>query len=111
VTGVDAKQRVLIEACRGKHVDFSAPGANMSAAGIETPFGLVRGTSFAAPIVAGMLARQLTNISKDGAEAAVARLVTEATDLGARGIDKVYGHGLVGNDLRPPEQLASAASR
>lgn len=111
VTGVDAKQRVLVEACRGKHVDFSAPGANMSAAGIETPFGLVRGTSFAAPIVAGMLARQLTNISKDRAEAAVARLVTEATDLGARGIDKVYGHGLVGNELRPPEQLASAAAR
>src|SRR5690606_19275498 len=33
VTGVDAKQRVIVEACRGKHVDFSAPGANMSAAG------------------------------------------------------------------------------
>lgn len=111
VTGVDAKQRVLVEACRGKHVDFSAPGANMSAAGIETPFGIVRGTSFAAPIVAGMLARQLTSISKDRADAAVARLVLEATDLGARGIDKVYGHGLVGNELRPPEQLASAAAR
>ena len=109
VTGVDAKQRVLVEACRGKHVDFSAPGANMSAAGIESPFGLVRGTSFAAPIVAGLLARQLTSINKERAEAAVARLVVEATDLGARGIDKVYGHGLVGNDVRPPEQLASTA--
>lgn len=109
VTGVDAKQRVLVEACRGVHVDFSAPGANMSAAGIDAPFGVVRGTSFAAPIVAGLLARQIENISRERADAAVARLILQATDLGARGIDKVYGHGLVGNDLRPPEQLASAA--
>jgi subtilisin family serine protease len=107
VTGVDAKQRVLVEACRGKHVDFSAPGANMSAAGIESPFGVVRGTSFAAPIVAGLLARQLSAINKEQADAAVAALVAQAADLGARGVDKVYGNGLVGNDLRPPEQLAS----
>jgi subtilisin family serine protease len=107
VTGVDAKDRVLVEACRGKHVDFSAPGANMSAAGIEAPFGVVRGTSFAAPIVAGLLARQLTTINKGQADAAIAALVSQATDLGARGVDKIYGNGLVGEALRPPEQLAS----
>lgn len=108
VTGVDAKDRVLVEACRGKHVDFSAPGANMSAAGIEAPFGVVRGTSFAAPIVAGLLARQLGSINKAQADAAIAALVSRATDLGARGVDKIYGNGLVGESLRPPEQLASS---
>ncbi|MFC4309979.1 S8 family serine peptidase [Steroidobacter flavus] len=108
VTGVDAKDRVLVEACRGKHVDFSAPGANMSAAGIDAPFDVVRGTSFAAPIVAGLLARQLTSLNKTQADAAVAALVAQATDLGARGVDKIYGNGLVGEALRPPEQLASA---
>lgn len=111
VTGVDAKQRVLVEACRGKHVDFSAPGANMSAASIESPFGRVRGTSFAAPIVAGLLARQLSAVNREQADAAVASLVGQATDLGARGLDKVYGNGLVGEALRPPEQLAASASR
>jgi len=109
VTGVDAKQRVLLEACRGKHVDFSAPGANMSAAGIESPFGLVRGTSFAAPIVAGLLARQLGVVNKEQADAAVTALVAQATDLGSRGVDKIYGNGLVGDELRPPEKLAAAA--
>lgn len=109
VTGVDAKQRVLLEACRGKHVDFSAPGANMSAAGIESPFGLVRGTSFAAPIVAGLLARQVSAVNKEQADAAVAALVAQATDLGAKGVDKIYGNGLVGGDLRPPEKLAAAS--
>ncbi|WP_116807785.1 S8 family serine peptidase [Steroidobacter cummioxidans] len=107
VTGVDAKQRVLVEACRGKHVDFSAPGANMSAAGIDAPFGIVRGTSFAAPIVAGLLARQLSAIDKKQADAALANLVAQATDLGAPGVDKIYGHGLVGDELRPSEQLSS----
>jgi hypothetical protein len=107
VTGVDGRDRVLVEACRGKHVDFSAPGANMSAASIDSPFGVVRGTSFAAPIVAGLLARQLSAINKAQADAAVAALVVQATDLGARGVDKIYGNGLVGEELRPPEQLAS----
>lgn len=109
VTGVDAKQRVLLEACRGKHVDFSAPGANMSAAGLESPFGLVRGTSFAAPIVAGLLARQVSAVNKEQADAAVAALVSQATDLGAKGVDKIYGNGLVGSELRPPEKLAAAS--
>ena len=111
VTGVDAKQRVLVEACRGKHVRFSAPGANMSAANIDTPFGLVRGTSFAAPIVAGLLARQLGVVNKEQADAAIASLVSQAKDLGAPGVDKIYGNGLVGNDVRPSEQLASAPAR
>jgi subtilisin family serine protease len=108
VTGVDAKQRVLVEACRGKHVDFAAPGANMSAASIESPYGLVRGTSFAAPIVAGLLARQVDEVNRSKADAAVAALAAQAVDLGARGVDKVYGNGLVGDELRPSEKLALA---
>jgi hypothetical protein len=107
VTGVDGKDRVLVEACRGKHVDFSAPGANMSAAGLDVPFGIVRGTSFAAPIVAGLLARQLIAVDKARADAAIAALIAQATDLGARGVDKIYGNGLVGEELRPPERLAT----
>ena len=64
VTAVDARHRVLIEACRGKHLDLAAPGADMSAAtlgqsGQTDAFASVRGTSFAAPIVAGLLARTL----------------------------------------------------
>lgn len=80
----------------------------MSAAGIEAPFSVVRGTSFAAPIVAGLLARQLSAVDKKQADAAFANLVAQATDLGARGVDKIYGHGLVGSELRPSEQLASS---
>ncbi|MGH8176156.1 MAG: S8 family serine peptidase [Steroidobacter sp.] len=111
VTGVDARQRALVEAGRGKHIDFAAPGANMSAASLEPAFGLVRGTSFAAPIVAGLLARELEDIDRSRAIAAVAALIARAADLGARGRDKVYGEGLVGEALRPSERLSSRRDR
>jgi subtilisin family serine protease len=111
VTGVDAHRRVLIEACRGKHVDFAAPGADMAAAGLEAEFSLVRGTSFAAPIAAGLFARQLTEIDRVRADAAVAVLTSQAVDLGVRGPDKVYGNGLVGDSLRPSPDLAKVSAR
>lgn len=110
VTGVDAHRRVLIEACRGKHVDFAAPGADMAAAGLDAEFALVRGTSFAAPIAAGLFARQLTELDRVRAESAVAALTSQAVDLGRRGPDKVYGNGLVGDALRPSPELVGRAS-
>lgn len=111
VTGVDSHRRVLVEACRGKHVDFAAPGADMAAAGLNTEFALVRGTSFAAPIAAGLFARQLTDVDRAHAESAVAALTSQAVDLGVRGPDKVYGNGLVGDALRPSPELAKVSAR
>lgn len=111
VTGVDVRRRVLIEACRGKHVDFAAPGADMAAAGLDAEFALVRGTSFAAPIAAGLFARQLTELDRARAASAVAALTSQAEDLGPRGPDKVYGHGLVGDTLRPSAALAKVTAR
>jgi hypothetical protein len=111
VTGVDAHRRVLIEACRGSHVDFAAPGADMAAAGLDAEFSLVRGTSFAAPIAAGLFARQLVEVDRARADAAIAALTSQAIDLGTRGPDKVYGNGLVGDSLRPSPDLAKVSAR
>ena len=61
VTGVDARRRVLVEAERGAQVKFAAPGAQMAAAKSPSGYTLVRGTSFAAPIVAGLLALNLSD--------------------------------------------------
>jgi len=107
VTGVDANRHVLVEACRGPHVAFAAPGAGMSAAAVAHPYELVRGTSFAAPIVAGLLALRLEQPDRVGANAAIAALAAQAIDLGPRGQDRIYGNGLVGETLRMPEALAS----
>ncbi|MGE0031451.1 MAG: S8 family serine peptidase [Steroidobacteraceae bacterium] len=99
VTGVDAKRRVLPEACRGEHVDFAALGAGVRAAQIGGGFGEQRGTSFATPFVAGLLAGSLLQPDPAKAEAAIADLGARAVDLGRKGIDTTYGRGLVGADL------------
>jgi subtilisin family serine protease len=106
VTGVDARRKVLIEACRGKQVDFAAPGADMAAAHLSPTFAAVRGTSFAAPIVAGLLAAGLREPDRTQAAKVVDSLTQTAVDLGSRGVDKTYGAGLVGDGLRTQAALA-----
>ena len=95
VTGVDARGRVLIEAGRAEHLDFAAPGADMAAASIGGGFKGVRGTSFSAPLVSGMLAR-LAAKPDASTPAILDALAAEARQ--GRG----YGRGLVGMDLRIP---------
>jgi len=101
VTAVDAKHRVLLEACRGKHLDLAAPGTdfNVAAAGTPDSYVDVRGTSFAAPIVAGLLARDLREPDPAASERVLAALTAQAEDLGPKGRDDIYGAGLVGAGL------------
>jgi subtilisin family serine protease len=107
VTGVDARRRVLIEAERGVQVRFAAPGAQMAAAKSPSGYTLVRGTSFAAPIVAGLLALKLPAPDKAAADRAVMALAQEAVHLGSPVPDPVYGFGLVGEALRRQPVLAT----
>ncbi len=108
VTAVDRKSRVLIEAGRGPQVAFAAPGADIAAAAPGGTYAEVRGTSFAAPIIAGLLARDLARPDPAAARAAVARLAATAVDLGAPGPDPVYGAGLAGGDIRPDLRAVKA---
>jgi subtilisin family serine protease len=110
VTGVDAHRKVLLEACRGKQVKFAAPGADMAAAELSPTFAVVRGTSFAAPIVAGLLAASLHEPNRESAAKAIETLAGQAVDLGSRGVDKTYGSGLVGDFVRTEAALALASA-
>lgn len=105
VTAVDLEQRVLPEAVRGRQVAFAAPGADMAVAESGSrSFSRARGTSFASPIVAGLLALAWSDaaLAPDPAAAqrAIDTLVRGAIDLGAPGRDVTYGFGLVGTRLR-----------
>ncbi|MGE5565069.1 MAG: S8 family serine peptidase [Parcubacteria group bacterium] len=100
VTGVDARGRVLMEAGHARHVDFAAPASDMAAAAPASRYAAVRGTSFAAPIVAGKLAELMDGRSPAAAQAAVAALARQARDVGPKGRDNTYGRGLVGEDVR-----------
>jgi hypothetical protein len=99
VTAVDAKRRVLFEAERGPQVMFAAPGADIEAARLPRGLAAVRGTSFAAPLVAGLLARQLHRPDPESARLAVKHLIGRALHLGASGRNSVYGYGLVAAHL------------
>ena len=109
VTAVDSRRRVIFEAERGPQVMFAAPGADIAAAAASGGFATVRGTSFAAPLVAGLLAVRLHDAvavpAPDptvAADAAVAALAREAIHLGSPGRNTVFGYGLVGADLPSP---------
>jgi len=104
VTAVDVRKQVLPEAVRGPQVVFSAPGADMAvAANGESGFSKARGTSFAAPLVAGLLAIAYDpagGLQTGASLRAIDALVRDAVDLGAPGRDPIYGHGLVAEGLR-----------
>lgn len=105
VTAVDARRHVIFEAEHGPQVMFAAPGADIPAATVPTGFEEVRGTSFAAPLVAGLLAEKL--YGTDGSDPAAGRaaidaLAHAAIHLGSPGRNDVFGYGLVGAGLPSP---------
>jgi hypothetical protein len=110
VTAVDADRRVLFEAERGPQVMFAAPGADIEAARLPRGLAQVRGTSFAAPLVAGLLARQLHRPDPESAREALKSLVSEAIHLGPSGRNGVYGYGLVAAHLPAHSGPAATAS-
>ena len=87
VTGVDAKGKALMEAGKPLHLDYAAPGADMVGAVPGGGWEVLRGTSFAAPLVAATLAR----VGTPAAHAA------EAKPGGGR-----IGRGIVCNTCRTP---------
>jgi subtilisin family serine protease len=108
VTAVDARDKVLLEACGGQHVLFAAPGADMVAAGVGGGYVAVRGTSYAAPLVAGLIARALGSADAPVPQAVLAKLEAAAEDRGRAGRDARYGFGIVARELRvAPAALAA----
>jgi subtilisin family serine protease len=100
VTAVDARHKVLTEAARGPQVMFAAIGADTAAAASNHGYAAVRGTSFAAPIVAALLAAQVNQPDPAQVTMALETLEKQAIDLGAAGRDLTYGFGLVGAEFR-----------
>jgi hypothetical protein len=73
----------------GEAVDVPLPGDN---------FGQENGTSFSAPLVAGAAALVRGAFPGVSNREIVNRLLTTATDLGAPGIDPIFGQGLLNVD-------------
>ncbi|NJS13578.1 MAG: S8 family serine peptidase [Sphingopyxis sp.] len=95
VTAVDNSRQVYRYANRGQYIDFAARGVNVPSIDSRGVVTSATGTSFAAPIVAARLARQLPKADLAQAQAVVSSLEKQAHDLGTPGRDGTYGHGLI----------------
>lgn len=93
ITAVDARNRVLIEAGRASHVDYAAPGAGLFANDRAGRRVAVRGTSYAAPLVAVRAAAAFAR----GVPFSqiVTALDAEAIPLSKRRPDPKTGRGLI----------------
>ncbi|SOD55303.1 S8 family serine peptidase [Pseudoxanthomonas wuyuanensis] len=104
VTAVDQRQRALPEAGRGRQVDFAARGSQLRVARPDGDWDTVRGTSFAAPLVARAAAQLIGAPGEAEAIRVRAQLIAQAVDLGSKGRDNTYGHGLL--DALPTAAVA-----
>lgn len=93
VTAVDAARRRFRLANVGPETEFAAPGVDVYAARARGG-GYVSGTSFAAPIVTALIARQIAR-GATGPEAVRARLRAGVAPLGPGPRNTEYGWGLV----------------
>jgi hypothetical protein len=95
VSATDAYDRIASWSSRGQYVDVSAPGAGIITTVRGGGYGSVSGTSFSAPIVAGVVALMLSANPGLGAAAIEQMLQDSADDLGTAGWDRDYGFGRV----------------
>ncbi|HUP01595.1 MAG TPA: S8 family serine peptidase [Gemmatimonadota bacterium] len=85
-------------ACGGPHAtkpEVVAPGEGATSRNLFNQFTTVRGTSFATPMVAGVLALMRSKDPLISPEEAKTILIQTARDLGPPGDDNAFGHGLV----------------
>lgn len=92
VTAVDASGELYRWANRGKQVMFAGPGVSVPVAHPDGGMIADSGTSLASPVVAAALACRRAD---HPANRAIEALIEEARDLGKRGRDASFGHGLL----------------
>ncbi len=80
---------------RGPFVDLVAPGVGIRTTGLAGDYPLATGTSFAAPIVAGVIGLAWSVNPQLRTTTLADTLLDTAVDLGEQGEDGIYGRGLV----------------
>jgi len=93
-TAVNVDGEVYDSAVRGPHVDFSAPGVSIYIQG-EDEGKYVTGTSIAAPFVTATIASHANQGTRFSIADVTKKLSQSTKDLGPKGVDSTYGHGLI----------------
>ena len=95
VTATDEDDRIYRSAVRGNHITIAAPGVNLMLPTVGGDYRVASGTSFSAAEITGVIALMLERNPGLNPEAVRRALISTARDLGAPGIDPLFGAGLV----------------
>jgi len=110
VGAVTSTDRIASFSDRGSYVDLVAPGSGVRSIATGGGTSLVSGTSFSAPIVSGVAALAWS-VNPDLRPISVQNILTTAvSDLGTRGKDSTYGHGMVDAAKAVEEALDTTAT-
>lgn len=93
-TAVDANMNIYRHASLGAHVDFAAPGVALRMAA-NTGSHVQSGTSFASPFLTAAVAVSIATGDRADADAVRRTFGANSQDLGQRGVDHVFGRGLI----------------
>jgi subtilisin family serine protease len=96
VAGVDRNEKASVDAsAQGITIGVSAPSEQLLGAVPGGGYVQWEGTSGATPIVAGVVALVMASHPGITGANAINRVVATANDAGAKGIDPIYGYGLI----------------
>lgn len=113
VGAVDGLQDHAAFSDRGPFVDVVAPGTAIRTTSIGSTYGRPSGTSFAAPIVAGVVALAWSASPDLRPTTIMDTVLANAIDLGSRNKDDYYGNGFVDAEatVRAAARLSFVADR
>ena len=95
VTALDERGLLYRRAARGDHIQFAARGTYGPGQSLVDTQTVLSGTSFAAPVVAAVAARQWRLAPSASREQVLSAMRSTAIDMGAPGRDPIYGWGAV----------------
>lgn len=115
VSALDSSKRLAGYSSRGPQVEVAAPGSLILSTTSNGGYGLMSGTSMAAPLVAGALALALGCATTLSNQALRTALAGSAEDLGPAGHDTSFGAGALRADrliaeVCPPAATSPSAS-
>ena len=110
VSATDSADRLASWSSFGAMVSISAPGVGIWTTASNGGYDSVNGTSFAAPLVAGVVALMMSANPSLSASQIESLLFATATDLGAAGPDIYFGHGRVNSAAAVSAAVSASAA-